>query len=187
MNGDRKPRTDAWYSTLTEEEQARIYDRMRRFPWHTWGAWIKEQFNIEPPARSRLYAFREYFAGHEAEYLLTQRIHDRDRLERELAAAGATDAKELAKVLGNDVVAARAHGDDRAVERAVKLFTAVSKVAVIKDDVELRIQQAREKMKSDIERGLDALQAELQDNAEAMRLYGKLRETVMQSVGEAAV
>lgn len=186
MATDRKSRTDAWYSPLSDENQARIYDRMKSFPWYKVSEWIKEEYKLDPPSRSALYRFREWFADHEAEFILAQRLKDMSRLECELKSAGAPDAKALAKVLGNDVVAARANRDDKAVERAVRLYTAVAKVAVIKDDIDLRIQQAREKMKTDIERGLDALQAELQGNSEAMQLYCKLRETVMRSVGEAA-
>lgn len=141
MTSDRKARTDAWYAALTEEQQAKVYDRMRRFPWHTWGEWIAKEFNIRAPGRSQLYRFRDWFADHEAEYLLTQRIKDRDSLERELAAAGAADPNKLAQVMGNDVIAARARGDDQAVERAVRLYTAVAKVSGGTADLEIKLRR----------------------------------------------
>lgn len=143
MTTDRKARTDAWYSALPEEDQARIYDRMRRFPWHSWGPWITEEFGIEAPSRSALYRFQEWFADHEAEYMLTQRIRDRDRLERELANAGASDPQALARAFANDVIAARAHGDEQAVERAVRLYTRVAQVSGDTADLEIKVRKLK--------------------------------------------
>jgi hypothetical protein len=172
--------------SLSEEQQARIHDRMRRFPWHTWGDWIQEEFKIAPPSRAALYRFREWFSDHEAEYLLTQRIRDRDALERELQAAGATDPATLANVLGNDVVAARARGDDQAVERAIRLYTAVAKVSGDTGRLKLDFDKFRSDMQTDIERGLDALQEEIKGNTEALQLFGKLKSVVTKAVQGAA-
>ena len=141
MTTDRKARTDAWYSALTEEDQAKIFDRMRSFPWHTWGEWIKAEFNIEPPSRSMLYRFRDWFAEHEVEHLLAQRIRDRATLERELSAAGAADPQALARAFGNDVIAARANGDQNAVDRAVRLYTAVCKVSGGTEDLRIKLRR----------------------------------------------
>jgi len=141
MTDDRKPRVDAWFSVLTETQQAQIADRMRRFKWFDVLKWIGEEFKITPPSRSSLYKFGDWWRSHEAEYLLTQRIQDRDSLERELTAAGATDPQALAKALGNDVVAARARGDDQAVERAIRLYTAVAKVSGDTADMHIKLRK----------------------------------------------
>jgi hypothetical protein len=174
MTDDRKLRTDAWWSPLTEEQQAQIYDRMRRFPWHTWGAWISEEFAIPIPSRARLYGFREWFADHETEYLLTQRIKDRDALERELAQAGAADPVMLANVLGNDVVAARARGDDQAVDRAVRLYTAVARVSGGTEELKLKIK-AEERAQAELEIERKKLEIRVQ---EAEAKLAKARETI---------
>ena len=141
MADDRKRRIDSWDAGLTEAQQAQVYDRMRRSAWYVVSKWVKDEFNIPAPSKSGLYRFQEWFADHEAEYLLTQRIKDRDALERELAAAGAADPQKLAKVLGNDVVAARARGDEQAVERAVRLYTSVCKVAGGTEDLKIKLRR----------------------------------------------
>lgn len=141
MVDDRKRRTDSWDASLTEAQQAQVYDRMRRFPWYAVAKWVADEFHIDPPSRAGLYRFRDWFADHESEYLLLQRIKDRDALERELAAAGATDPQALAKALGNDVVAARARGDDQAVERAIRLYTSVCKVSGGTKDLEIKLRR----------------------------------------------
>jgi hypothetical protein len=143
MTDDRKRRTDAWDSSLTEEQQARIYDRLKSFPWYAVAEWIKSEFAIDPPSKSALYRFREWFADHEAEYLLTQRIKDRDRLERELADAGAPDPQALARAFGNDVIAARARGDDQAIERAVRLYTRVAQVSGDTADMDIKLRKLK--------------------------------------------
>ena len=141
MTDDRKRRTDSWDASLTEAQQAQVFDRMRRFPWYAVSKWIAEEFHIDAPSRAGLYRFRDWFADHESEYLLLQRIKDRDSLERELTAAGATDPQALSKALGNDVVAARARGDDQAVERAVRLYTSVCKVAGGTEDLKIKLRR----------------------------------------------
>lgn len=129
MPSNRKRRADSWDTALSEAQQAQIADRMRRFPWYEVSAWIHEQFSVPAPSRTALFRFRTWFADHEAEYLLRQRVNVRAGLERELAVAGAPDPAVLARVLGNDVAAARAHGDEAALERAVRLYQAVAHIS----------------------------------------------------------
>ena len=126
----RKRRTDGWAAELPEEQQAQIADRMRKFPWYEVAKWAAEQFpGLRQPSRNALYRFAEWFREHEAEFLLRQRLRDRAALERELAEAGAPDPQKLAAVMGNDVVAARARGDEEAVARAVRLYSVAAGVA----------------------------------------------------------
>lgn len=128
MTTDRKRRSDAWEQQLTEEQQAIVRDRMRRFPWHAVSPWIAEEFGIQAPGKSALYAFAEWFDDHEEEFMLRQRIRDGEALTRELKAVGAPDPENLVAALGNDVVSARAKGDDQAVERAVRIYKSLAKV-----------------------------------------------------------
>lgn len=125
---DRKRRRDAWEQSLDEAQQWQVYDRMRKFSWVEVAKWIEAQFHIEPPSRAALYRFCEYARDHEAEFMLRQRIHDREALDRELKTAGAVESAKLVQALGNDVAAARSKGDDMAVERAVRTYCAVAKV-----------------------------------------------------------
>ena len=138
---DRKPRADAWYAGLNDEQQAQIYDRARRFPWFEVIPWIETTFSIPKPGKSAFYGFCEYFAEHEQEYLLRQRLRDRSALEREFAQVGATDAGKLAAVLSNDVAAARAKGDDQAVARAIRAYQTVAKIVGDTRTFDLKVQE----------------------------------------------
>jgi hypothetical protein len=117
---NRKPRNDAWYASLTEEQQAQVRDRFRRFQWFEVGAWAAETFGIKAPGRTGLYGFREWFDEHEEEFLLRQRLRDNAALTREFEAVGAAEPEKLSAALANDVAAARTRGDEDAVRRAVR-------------------------------------------------------------------
>ena len=141
MTDDRKPRSDAWYAGLNDEQQAQIFDRARRFPWFEVLPWIEATFHIPKPGKTAFYNFCEYFAAHEQEYLLRQRLRDRSALEREFSQVGATDPSKLAAVLSNDVAAARAKGDDQAVARAIRAYQTVAKIVGDTADFDLRVKQ----------------------------------------------
>lgn len=141
MSDDRKRRSNAWDQQLTEEQQAQVRDRMRRFPWHDVTPWVEAQFAIPRPSKSALYRFAEWFDEHESEFLLRQRLRDQKALEHELATAGATDPEKLAQVLGNDVVVARAKGDDQAVARAVRAFKVVASIVGDTRTFDLKVRE----------------------------------------------
>ena len=61
MTDDRKRRTDSWDASLTEAQQAQVFDRMRRFSWYAVSKWIAEEFHIDAPSRAGLYRFRDWF------------------------------------------------------------------------------------------------------------------------------
>ena len=141
MTTDRKRRSDAWDRALTEEQLARIADRMRRFPWYDVAPWVAEEFKVKRPSRSALYKFSEWFRTHEEEFVLRQRLRDGQALERELNQAGAADPAKLAAALGNDVIAARAKGDDQAVDRAVRAYRAVAAIVVDSREHDLKLRR----------------------------------------------
>ena len=125
---DRKRNCSAWDQQLTDEQQALVRDRMRRFPWHAVTPWIAAEFKIRPPSRAALYRFAEWFDDHESEFRIRQCIRDRQTLERELDQAGAPQPELLAQAFANDVVAARAKGDDQAVERSIRAYKTAAKI-----------------------------------------------------------
>ena len=138
---NRKLRTDAWYAALPEEAWAAIRDRMRRFVWYEVVPWVAETYAVAPPCRSSLYRFCEWFDDHESEFLLRQRLRDKTALARELAQAGAADPEQLVGVLGNDVIAARAKGDDKAVERAVRAYKTIASIVGDTRDFSLKVKE----------------------------------------------
>lgn len=142
MTDDRKRRSDAWGTDLPEETQWKVYDRMRKFPWYDVREWIEAELSVPPPSRSALYRFVEHLREHETEYLLRQRLLAQGQLQRELETVGAPDPERLAQVLGNDVIAARAVGDEKAVERAVRVYRAVA--SIVGDSAELALKRQAE-------------------------------------------
>lgn len=138
---DRKRRTDAWDAQLTEEQQAQVYDRLRKFPWHEVAPWVAESFGVPAPSRSSLYRFREWFCDHEAEYLIRQRLADNALLTRELEQVGAPDPEKLSRAFANDVAAARARGDEEAVARAVRAFKTVASIVGDTRTFDLKVKE----------------------------------------------
>jgi len=147
MTTDRKRRADAWDQQLTEEQQAQVYDQLRRSPWHEVAPWVATTFGVPQPSRAALYRFREWFAEHEAEYLIRQRLADNAALARELDQAGAADPAKLAAALGNDVAAARARGDEAAVARAVRAFKTVASVVGDTRTFDLKVREFEQAQK----------------------------------------
>lgn len=64
----------------------------------------------------------------------------------------------------------------------VAAFIALRKLRQSEKVFELEREKFRELMKSGVEKGLDALQAEIKDNAEALELFAKLKDTVVKSM-----
>lgn len=188
---DRKLRRDAWWAQLSDEQQAQVRDQMRRHAWHEVSPWAAETFGIPPPGKA-LYGFREWFDEHESEFLLRQRLRDIQAMQRELEQVGAADAETLAAVLGNDVAAARSAGDQKALERAVRAFKTVAsivgdtrsfalKVREFEQDqksFELRKAEFEQKLRADVENGLQALFEQVKGNPDAEALVEELQRKV---------
>lgn len=175
MKADRKHRRDSWEAALTEEQQAQVYDQARAYPWYVVAKWAAEQFNIRAPGRAQFYRFIAYFREHEQEFRIRQRLADRNLLERELQECGAPDPTKLAAVLGNDVVAARAKGDEDAVARAVRAYKVVAGIVGDTQTFDLKVREfeqakrAFELKKQDIEiklRRLEMLERKLAEAGE---------------------
>jgi hypothetical protein len=74
------------------------------------------------------------------------------------------------------------HVDVKTLKVFFKMLTDSEKVELQKGSLKLAVQKFREAVKSDIEKGLDALHAEIKDNAEALQLFEKLKTAVIKSV-----
>ncbi len=141
MSENRKRNASAWDQQLTEEQQAQVFDRMRMFPWYQVAPWVTEAFHIPAPSRAALYRFGEWFREHETEIRIRQRLKDAQELERELDRAGAPDPEKLARAFGNDVLAARAKGDDGAIARAVRAYKTVASIVGDTRTFDLKVRE----------------------------------------------
>ena len=61
-----------------------------------------------------------------------------------------------------------------------------AKLKLKRDELALSLERFRQQVKTDVEKGLDALFAEIKGNTEAEALFGKLKAAVMTSVGGAS-
>lgn len=68
--------------------------------------------------------------------------------------------------------------DVKTLKAFVKMITDGEKVALQKQNLNLSIEKFRESVKSNVEKGLDALEAEIKGNAEAMTLFAKMKAAV---------
>lgn len=72
--------------------------------------------------------------------------------------------------------------DVKTLKSFVKMLTDSQKVSLQKQNLELAIEKFRDRMKSEVEKGLDAMHAEIKDNPKALELFEKLKACVLESV-----
>jgi hypothetical protein len=141
MTEDRKTRADAWQMQLTEEQRCQVLDRSRAFPWYTVTKWIEEKLKVRAPSRAAYYKGIEDIADHEAEYSIRARLRTSSALEREFKAVGAIAPEKLVAALGNDVIAARARGDQDAVARAIRAYSVTAKIVGDTRTFDLKVKE----------------------------------------------
>ncbi|MDP2226790.1 MAG: hypothetical protein Q8J78_04880 [Moraxellaceae bacterium] len=79
-------------------------------------------------------------------------------------------------------LAASQNVNPKTLKAFLKMITDSEKVALQKGNLELAVQRFREAVKSSMEKGLDALFAEVKDNPEALALYQKFKAAAMKGV-----
>jgi hypothetical protein len=72
--------------------------------------------------------------------------------------------------------------DVKALQAFVKMLTDGEKVALQKDNLKLAIERFRESVKTNVDKGLDALEAEIKGNDEALALFAKMKAAVRKSM-----
>lgn len=75
--------------------------------------------------------------------------------------------------------------DVKALKSFVKMLTDSEKVELQKGTLRLAIDKFREQVKTEMEKGLDALFAEVKDNREALALYQKFKAAALKGVEDA--
>jgi hypothetical protein len=139
----RKRNANAWGEGLTEAQKCAILDKSRRDSnWASVVAWAATEHSLPECSRSAYYEALSAWREDEHEMQLRLRLEDRAALDRELDVVGHPDAAKIAAALGNDVAAARARGDELALDRALRLYRAVS--SIVKDSAELQLKQQAE-------------------------------------------
>jgi hypothetical protein len=139
----RKRNANAWGEGLSEAQKCAILDKSRRCSsWAEVVDWASIEYSIPKVSRASYYDALAWWREDEHEMQLSLRLQDKAALDRELAAVGTPDAAKIAAVLGNDVAAARARGDENALDRAVRLYKCVA--SIVKESAELELKAKSE-------------------------------------------
>lgn len=163
----RKRHANAWGEALTEAQKCAVLDKSRRCSnWAEVVAWAVAEFGLPQCSRASYYAALSCWRDDEHEMQLRLRLEDRAAIDRELNVVGAPDAAKIASVLGNDVAAARARGDDNALERALRLYRCVA--SIVKESEELKLKNAaEERAAADLALQREKFEDQKRRNAEA--------------------
>jgi hypothetical protein len=167
-NTEREYRnSNAWGESLTDAQKCAVLDRMRRTTnWASVVAWASQEFGIPSCGRASYYAARSFWRKSEHEMQLRLRLEDKKEIDRELEAVGSQDASKLAAVLSNDVAAARAMGDGKALDRALRLYRGVA--SIVKDSAELQLKtQAEARAAADLALQREKFEEQRRRNLEA--------------------
>lgn len=163
----RKRHANAWGESLSEAQKCAILDKSRRCSnWAEVVAWAAGEFSLPACSRASYYSALSTWREDEHEMQLRLRLEDRAALDRELNVVGHPDAAKIAAALGNDVAAARARGDELALERALRLYRAVSSIVKDSEDLKLK-QQAEERAAADLALQREKFEDQKRRNLEA--------------------
>ncbi|NQT92406.1 MAG: hypothetical protein HQ559_06575 [Lentisphaerae bacterium] len=196
MTPVRKRRTDSWDAGLTEAQRWQAYDRFKRYTWQQVAEWAAEEFKVPEPSRSALYRWAEDMRSRESEHRIETALSQRQNVQRMMDQVGDM-SPELRYAWMVKAQESSLRGDDKAGERYLKMALSLSKEQ--RDQVEQTLKQQAEeraqeqltldkrefeqKLRTGVEKGLQALFEQVEGNTKAEQLVLKLQELVK---GEAA-
>lgn len=161
-------RADAWEAQLTEEQRWAVYAKLQKYAWQIVQPWIIEEFHIDPPGRTALYAFKNNMAALESSHRIEQALKNRELLRREMNQIGDIDP-ELQHAWLQLAEESTRRGDPKAGERYLKMARALRQDATTKLELELK-QQAEARAKSELDIMQRKLELQEQKIADAQRV-----------------
>jgi hypothetical protein len=178
----RKPRGDSKLDALPPEQQERLSEwlTVENLTYAEAQARVREEMGVST-SRSALASFYGRVAA-PWKYARARGVAEN--------LAGLAEGKfdeasiKVAKQLAFDALS----GPQPDLKAAKTLFKVVGDSAKLKlqaRELELSIEKFREAVKGDVDRGLDALHAEVKGNPEALELFQRFRAVVLKSVQEA--
>ena len=142
-------RPDAWESSLSEAQRWQVYEQLQRFAWHVVQPWVVEQFQIEAPSKSALYAFKKHMASLESAHRIEEALSNRENLRKEMSEIGDMDP-ELQHAWLQLAHEATLRGDPKAGEKYLKMARALRADATKRVELQLK-QQAETRAASELE------------------------------------
>jgi hypothetical protein len=161
-------RADSWEAQLTEEQRWQIYGQLKKFAWHIVQPWIVEQFKVNPPGRTALYAFKKNMAALESAHRIEEALSNRDTLHREMEQIGDMDP-ELQHAWLQLAQESTLKGDPKAGERYLKMARSLRADATKRLELQLK-QQAEARAASELDIMKRKLELQEQKIADAQRV-----------------
>ena len=137
----RKPRPDAWWAALSEEERWAAWDKLCRLPWHAVAAWLQKEKGLEV-SRSAIFRFCKWIRPQASARRLELAVLARKEAQGLAKAAGAKQELADAFMAMGAEVALRS-GDASDASGWIKM--AASLVAAAQKDAELRLREEAQK------------------------------------------
>lgn len=174
-----KPRSDSKVARLPEETRAEIVRRLaeENQSFKEVSAWLKDD-GISISAT----ALHDWYSVHSWKISAASARQVADQARDDAAASGDYDAATLALVKERAYILARTKGASvKDLAMLADIIGESAKLTLKKRELELNFEKHRETVKTNIEKGLDALHAEIKGNAEALALFQKFKAAVMRS------
>lgn len=183
----KKPRSDAKLLNLPDAKQLEIYKLVKSGVGYTSAVELLAKEHGINTSVGSLHNF----------YKQAAERFQRERLIK--AVAGADAIKEAAQQIGNlnsaliaemtqkafELMASDTPDTD-AVRDVIGCVLQLKRQEISERSLDLELDKFREQMKTQVEKGLDALFIEIKGNRDAEELFRMLKEKVMQKVGETA-
>lgn len=179
MASTAKPRSDSKVAKLPPELRAEIVRLLseENQSFKEVSAWLKEDgHTISATALHDWYSIHSWKVNAERARDVASQVRE------DVAATGDYDAATLALVKERAYILARTQG---ASVKDLTLLAGIvgesAKLNLKKRELELNLAKFREQTKADIDKGLDALHAEIKGNPEALALFEKFKAAVLRS------
>lgn len=176
-------RIDAWWAKLKVEQCQQALSRCREFGPQVCAAWVHEEFKLPAPSRAAMYRFYGWARSQESSWNLHKALTDKADFEQILAKTGDIDEVNL-KGLSLLLMDAQVSRDPDRINKFAGAFAMVADTALKRRKLDLEVERFRAKLKTDLERGLEALLAEVKGNAKAEQLVLDLQGALKPAEGK---
>lgn len=178
----RKARSDAKLKSLPPHQREMLVRWLaeENVDYKTAKERLEQDFGVE----TSIGALSNFYATQCWQHSSAQAREFADEAVRLAKGAGADfDTATLALIQERAFVMARTRGSDvKDLAILAGIIGDTARLRLKEREINLNLEKFRQQAKADIEKGLDALHAEIKGNAEALQLFDKLKAVVMRSV-----
>ena len=178
---DQKPRGDSKLDALTSEQKELLAEwlTVENITYAKAKTRVADQFGVHttPSALSSFFGSVALPWKYARDHKLAQTLADLEEGKFKPAIRKQIERLAFQLTTSNRV-------DVKSLKAFLKMITDGEKVELQRQTLSLALEKFRESLKTGVEKGLDALFAEIKGNPEAVALYQKFRESVLKSVEE---